>query len=270
MNPKRISSRGFSLIELLVVVAIISILAALLLPSLRLAKEKARQAKCISNMRQIGAALMLYGQDNDGLLPAYNPGAGEQYMFYIWNEAKAWVLLGKLIGGNYVGERALWCDDMPARVRFTQSTPPWYVPRTYEQFQSYVNQARTNPASIGIRVYCSYSLRPSANAEEGPYSYPGTPNDPDRPLDLYRDCRKLWVIDYYAWGYTNHSSFSGYGANIYGNPIDASALGFNGLWGDGHVEFINYRTAKLPAYDAGARNASRTSYVLNDWLSFDQ
>lgn len=60
---------GFTLIELLVVIAIIAILAAILFPVFSKAREKARQASCSSNQRQIAQAIMMYGQENDELYP---------------------------------------------------------------------------------------------------------------------------------------------------------------------------------------------------------
>jgi prepilin-type N-terminal cleavage/methylation domain-containing protein/prepilin-type processing-associated H-X9-DG protein len=60
---------GFSLIELLVVIGIISILAALLMPAVSKAKGKALDIKCISDLRQIGIALCIYADENQGRLP---------------------------------------------------------------------------------------------------------------------------------------------------------------------------------------------------------
>src|SRR5256885_12149274 len=60
---------GFTLIELLVVIAIIAILAAILFPVFAQAREKARGSACLSNMKQMGTALMMYAQDNDEALP---------------------------------------------------------------------------------------------------------------------------------------------------------------------------------------------------------
>jgi prepilin-type N-terminal cleavage/methylation domain-containing protein len=57
---------GFTLIELLVVIAIIAVLAAVLFPVFASVQEKARQATCANNLRQIGSAITLYTEDWDG------------------------------------------------------------------------------------------------------------------------------------------------------------------------------------------------------------
>jgi prepilin-type N-terminal cleavage/methylation domain-containing protein/prepilin-type processing-associated H-X9-DG protein len=60
---------GFTLIELLVVIAIIAILAAILFPVFAQARAKARQAACLSNLKQLGTAIQMYAQDYDEILP---------------------------------------------------------------------------------------------------------------------------------------------------------------------------------------------------------
>ncbi len=75
--------QAFTLIELLVVIAIIAILAAILFPVFAQAREKARQIACMSNLRQIGAAALMYAQDYDEQFMGTEMGGDPEYF---WGE----------------------------------------------------------------------------------------------------------------------------------------------------------------------------------------
>jgi prepilin-type N-terminal cleavage/methylation domain-containing protein/prepilin-type processing-associated H-X9-DG protein len=87
------TKRGFTLIELLVVIAIIAILAAILFPVFARAREKARTASCLNNVKQLTLGIMMYAQDYDETYPAaynYAPVAATTWinpiMPYVKNE----------------------------------------------------------------------------------------------------------------------------------------------------------------------------------------
>jgi len=73
LPKKRPALRAFTLIELLVVIAIIAILASLLLPALARAKEKAKRVSCVSDVKQICLAMMMYVDDHNGNYPPRMP-----------------------------------------------------------------------------------------------------------------------------------------------------------------------------------------------------
>ncbi len=87
---------GFTLIELLVVIAIIAILAAILFPVFAKAREKARQIACVSNLKQIGTALMMYVQDYDETYPSipWNTVSGGNY----YTESNCYIYNGEYTG----------------------------------------------------------------------------------------------------------------------------------------------------------------------------
>jgi len=84
LNRKQ--NKGFTLIELLVVIAIIALLVSILLPSLQKAKELARAAVCMSNMRSSVMASQMYAEESQDTLPLffYNDGLGNGYFSSYW------------------------------------------------------------------------------------------------------------------------------------------------------------------------------------------
>lgn len=132
---------GFTLVEILVVIAIISVLAGLTYAIYPAATERGRTAACISNLRQIGIALIAYAEDNDGLSPPYATNRVP------W-PGPPWFSSQGLVKGlqAYLGDNSLWfCPSDPYagrddwtwgiwhewtsyRVKFGNGPPPWPYP----------------------------------------------------------------------------------------------------------------------------------------------
>jgi prepilin-type N-terminal cleavage/methylation domain-containing protein/prepilin-type processing-associated H-X9-DG protein len=212
--------RAFTMVELLVVVAIIAFLAAIAFPSFTKAMDISKSAKCIGNLRGIGAAALAYSAENDGRLPPIAKS-------YNWNAENAtnwWMtFLANPGSSNAVDVRKIWRCPCVSDQDFHASGAITYS--TYTPLKPLVTFVTTSSPDGSYKL--AQIQKPSVIWMFGDGGIPLGSVDPNRPPQRYETAG---AIDRWPkrWGSTARPAFrhGGYRANY--------------VACDGHVESISW------------------------------
>jgi len=242
---KRNRSSGFTLIELLVVIAIIAILAAILFPVFAQAREKARAATCLSNMKQCGMGIMMYVQDNDEYMPygyAYTwPG---QAQLFWWQD---------LIRPYTKNEAIFQCPSASPHYTYTYERPPGTPNPLVKDYIANAQGGAYTSLIIGGNQFgpnCANCNGPFINNWNNPSRSISGIEDPAGTIAIFDGwhSNELWRLEQ-----TDAWFNSGQGPSFLGNTPDPTYptqghvakrhnQGFDAAFCDGHAKFIRNST----------------------------
>jgi prepilin-type N-terminal cleavage/methylation domain-containing protein len=209
------TKHAFTLIELLVVIAIIAIVAALLLPALSAARNKARQATCLNNLKQINLGVHMYADDHDNVLTLVSTNHSPN----VWMDYKNWMK-------SYVGLKG---DSSPQDTLFACPADLFYYREGTADsigFQSLHSQSNYN--------YSSYAFNAGNIRADYPYtnSFPGIAGK--KLTSLAHPSRTILIAEWptltpYSWHQPQKLPSGKYGVNDTKNMVS---------FVDGHVNYI--------------------------------
>lgn len=250
MNQSRSRNFAFTMIELLVVTAIIAILVAILLPALQNAKAQAKRAACMSNLHQIGVGALVYADENNGSFPngwfKAMYGASEKYQG--GNGSYNWGF--HLLTERYVKSYEVWFCPAMTDPAFTDHKVSWSNPNSRHCRGGYSQRCVSEDGrSIADNLYMDGPM-PIAKPADGQWYWYQQIRIPPHKLG--------YAGDYVGW----------IGKPAFRPPHAywAHKLGYNVVYYDGRVEFRPDPDYKIMSSYPVNDSAYHSSYYGHRWV----
>ena len=221
--------RGFTLLELLIVIAIIAIIAGMLLPALNKVRDRAYSIDCISNMKQIQQALNCYADDHQGVFPSFGSPAIDAETNWIY----------KIYFGNYLNKGAVFiCKSQRNRKTDAADTNFLADPQSMKKYEN--GSYGYNWLYLGTCV--KYDRQPTAVRSWDTGAKRNRIRKPSETISL---------VDVVGGAMRDRGSFAcDYifmeGDSAAGQPDSRHSGGCNIAWVDGHVGSTNRIDRKNP------------------------